>query len=102
MAAHEDPPVARDGTVITDEVAEELAREAEAGYDIDPLQVRPGPGRKSLAGGSGKSPRVNVRLSQELYDRLAAIAEELGQSISDLTREAIDRFVNRQAGAGRR
>lgn len=41
--------ITKSGEVITEEIADELAREAEGGYDIDPSHARHGPGRKSLA-----------------------------------------------------
>jgi hypothetical protein len=99
----EPPPRNRGGTVITDELAEELAREAEAGYGLDQLtDVRTGPGRKSLAGGAGKSPRVNVRLQPSIYERLAQAAADTGGSISDLIRDAIERQLRRLERGARR
>jgi predicted HicB family RNase H-like nuclease len=92
--AREEPPVTRGGVTITDEVADELAREAEAGHEIDPTRVHRA-GRKSLAGGSGKSPRVNFRMPQELYDRAVEMAGETGRSVSDVAREALERHVRR-------
>ncbi len=44
-------------TPITEELADRVAREAEAGFD---LQLSRRVGRRSLTGGPGKSPRVNL------------------------------------------
>jgi hypothetical protein len=82
--------VTKSGTVITEEVADELAREAEAGYDLS--KWRRG-GRPSLAGGAGHSPRVNFRVTPALYENAAARAEQEGKTISELAREALERYV---------
>ena len=81
-----------DGTPITEDLADELAREAEAGYD---LSKGPRVGRRSLAGGGGTSPRVNFRVTADVYARAAARAEEEGKTLSQLTREALEQYVTR-------
>ncbi len=97
-----EPFVTKSGETITEEIADKLAREAEAGYDIDPRQVRPGPGRKSLAGGAGKSPAIQLRLAPDVYERVRAAADEAGESLSDFVRDAIDRQLRRLDRAARR
>lgn len=81
----------KDGTVLTEEIADELADEAERGYDLS--KGRRVIGRPSLAGGTGHSPRVNVRLTAELAERARARAESEGKTLSELAREAIEAYV---------
>ena len=54
-------PRSKSGVQITDEIAEQLADEAEAGYALTPSKRV---GRKSLAGAGGVSPRVNFRMTE--------------------------------------
>jgi hypothetical protein len=87
---------AKDGTVITEELAEQLPDEAEAGYELNtPARV----GRKSLAGGAGQSPRVNFRMTTALHERARERAEREGKTVSQLAREALEAYVG---GGGRR
>nr|HET7120918.1 ribbon-helix-helix domain-containing protein [Solirubrobacterales bacterium] len=79
------------GTVITQEVAEELAEEAERGYDLEHLERR-FVGRPSL-GQSGVSPRVSFRAPSDLYDAAWKRADKEGRSLSDLAREALERYL---------
>jgi hypothetical protein len=81
--------IARDGTVLTDEVIEELVAEAERGYDLSKLEPV---GRPSLSG-SGTSPRLSFRIEADAYDAARKRADEEGLSISELAREAITRYL---------
>ena len=82
--------VTRRGTPVTEELAEELAREAEAGYDLSTFTRV---GRPSLAGSAGMSPRLHFRVSAELYSQAAERAEREGKSISEVAREALERYL---------
>jgi hypothetical protein len=84
------PARSKSGVPITDEIAEQLADEAEAGYD---LKLSKRVGRKSLAGADGTSPRVNFRMTTELQERAQARAEEEGKTISEIAREALEQYV---------
>ena len=84
------PPRSKSGIPITDELAELLADEAEAGYELTPAKRV---GRKSLAGADGTSPRVNFRMTAELQARAQARAEREGKTISQIAREALEEFV---------
>lgn len=84
--------VTRSGTVITEEVAEELAEEAEQGYDPAGLERR-FVGRPSL-GPEGVSPRVSFRADPDLYKAAWARADKEGRSLSDLAREALQRYLD--------
>jgi hypothetical protein len=75
-------------TEITDELIEQLADEAEQGYDSDTILGRRGKrGRPAL--GSGPSTVESVRLDPELKTRLAERAEADGVPVSDVIREAL-------------
>lgn len=76
------------GTPITDELIEELAEEAEAGYDVDEIIARRGKrGRPRL--GAEPSTVESVRLDPELKERLLRRAEDEGVSASEIIREAL-------------
>ncbi|MDQ3726295.1 MAG: hypothetical protein M3335_10475 [Actinomycetota bacterium] len=85
--------VTRDGTVITEELAEEWAEEIERNppdpSDLVPRYV----GRPSL-GGAGHSPRVSFRVSPELSKAAWKRADEEGRALSDLAREALERYLD--------
>jgi hypothetical protein len=82
--------ISKSGVQITDELADKLAAEAEEGYDLSRGRRV---GRKSLAGGNGPSPRLNFRTTPELYDRAAARARREGKTVSQIAREALEKFV---------
>ena len=76
------------GTPIDDELVEELAEEAEAGYDVDEVVARRGKrGRPRL--GSAPSTVESVRLDPELKERLARRADAEGVPVSEIIREAL-------------
>jgi hypothetical protein len=79
------------GTELTPEVLGKLADEAEAGYDLSKAK-RVHRGRPSL-NGSGKSPRLQIRLDDELSQAVHAQAAKENRTISDLTREALRNYV---------
>lgn len=84
------PPRSKSGGPITDQLAEQLADEAEAGYQLtDAKRV----GRKSLGGASGTSPRVNFRMTTQLQARAQARAKREGKTVSEIAREALERYV---------
>jgi predicted HicB family RNase H-like nuclease len=76
------------GEPIDDELIEELASEAEAGYDVEEIVARRGKrGRPTL--GSAPSTVESVRLDPELKERLARRAEDEGVAVSEVIREAL-------------
>ena len=76
------------GTPIDDELIEQLADEAEAGYDVDEIITRRAKrGRPRL--GSAPSTVESVRLDPDLKDRLARRAEEEGVPASEIIRAAL-------------
>lgn len=80
--------VTRQGTEITETIAEELAAEAERGYDLSLGRRR---GRPSLD--QGTSPRVTFRMSAELQERARHRAEQEGKTLSELARDALAEYV---------
>ncbi|MBI2237693.1 MAG: CopG family transcriptional regulator [Actinobacteria bacterium] len=81
------------GTRLTRERVEALAAEAERGYDLSkatPETVRPG--RPSL--GKGVSPRISYRVARGLYARTKAKAKAEGRTVSEIAREALERYVS--------
>lgn len=78
------------GKPITDELLEELADEAEGGYDLSKLKRRPG--RPPI--GSGPADVVPVRLDPELRAQLAARAEAEGETASELIRRALRSYLD--------
>jgi hypothetical protein len=78
----------RSGTPITEELVEQLADEAERGYDVGEIIARRGRrGRPRL--GSEPSTVESVRLDPELKERLARRAEHDGVPVSEVIREAL-------------
>lgn len=44
-------------------------------------------------GGNGPSPRLNFRTTPDLYDRAVARARREGKTVSQIAREALEKFV---------
>ncbi len=84
----------RTSVKVTDELAERLADDAEAGYPPEQVYVRPtGRGRPRLAKGEGPSPRVNARLDDDLANLLERRADREGVHKSDIVREALRAYL---------
>ncbi len=84
------PPRSKSGIPITDELADQLADEAEAGYQLTPAKRV---GRTSLGGTAGTSPRVNFRVTAALQARAQARADREGRTVSEIAREALEEYV---------
>src|SRR5690606_33084097 len=78
------------GVPVTDELVEQLADEANAGYDTAPLRRRGG--RRPL--GSGPADVVPVRLDPELRAALVARADAEHTSASDVIRQALRSWLD--------
>ncbi len=76
------------GVPVTDELIQELADEAERGYDVEVLRKR---GRKPK--GDGPARVVPVRLDDSLLNALDTQAERENASRSDVIRAAIRAYV---------
>jgi len=78
----------KSGAPITDDLVDQLADEAEDGYDVDELVARRGRrGRPRL--GTAPSTVESVRLDPEMKERLRRRAEEEGVPVSEVIREAL-------------
>lgn len=66
----------KDGTVITDEMVEKMADEAEAGCDVDEIERRRAGGHPVM--GSGPASVESVRLDPELKRELLLRASKTG------------------------
>ncbi len=85
------PPRTWSGKVLTDEVADQLADEIESDREVKWARRRP-VGRPSLEG-NGVSPRVSFRIPAELNAALQARANAERRTASDITREALERYL---------
>jgi hypothetical protein len=76
------------GRPVDDDLIEQLADEAEAGYDPDEIVGRRGKrGRPRL--GTAPSTVESVRLDPDLKARLLRRAEDEGVAVSEVIREAL-------------
>ncbi len=83
------------GEVIADKDIDELADEAERGYNLDKA-TKVTVGRPPL-GPKGASPRVQVRVDPDLADALRARARKEHRSVSEIARAALREYVDRAA-----
>jgi predicted HicB family RNase H-like nuclease len=83
--------VTKGGTVVTREVEERWTKECEEGFDLS-TWTRVRVGRPPLDG-ERVSQRVTIRVPPDLYEAAQAKAEKEKRSISNLTREALQRYV---------
>ncbi|HVY77543.1 MAG TPA: ribbon-helix-helix protein, CopG family [Solirubrobacterales bacterium] len=81
----------RSGVELTPEVIDELVKEAERGYDPRELRAQ-FVGRPSLSE-NGVSPRLTFRAPADLHAAAQRRADEEGKSISELAREALQRYL---------
>jgi hypothetical protein len=78
------------GKEITEDLVEELADEAEAGYDVEETLRRRG-GRPPI--GSGPASVESVRLDPELREALAERARRDRETPSSVIRRALRRYL---------
>jgi hypothetical protein len=88
--AGKDHDKTRSGRPVTDDLVDELARRAEAGYDVEET-LRRRPGRPAM--GSGPAGVESVRLDPELRDALASRAERDHEATSSVIRKALRRYL---------
>jgi hypothetical protein len=77
--------------VLTDEVLERVAAEADAGYDVDEMLRRRGRGRPPV--GSSAADAFPVRLDPELRASVAARAERDGVAQGEVIRRALREYL---------
>jgi hypothetical protein len=85
--------VTRSGMVITEEIAEQMAEDFEKNPPDLSTWKRRYVGRPSL-GPAGHSPRVSFRISPGLHKAAWKRADKEGRSLSDLAREAFNRYMD--------
>ncbi len=86
---HYEEFTSRDGCRLTEELAEQLAHQAQ-----DEVRRRNlVPGRKSLAGAGQHSPTIRVRVPEQLRERAERRAADKGVSLCALTREALEQYL---------
>jgi hypothetical protein len=78
------------GKPITDDLVEQLADQAEAGYDVDETLRRRG-GRPPI--GSAAASVESVRLDPELRQALARRAERDRETTSSVIRKALRKYL---------
>ncbi len=78
------------GKAITDDVVNELAGKAEAGYDVDET-LRRRPGRPAI--GSAPASVESVRLEPELRDALTERAQRDDKTTSSVIRRALRQYL---------
>jgi Ribbon-helix-helix protein, copG family len=78
------------GEPITDKMVERLAKNAEAGYDVEET-LRRRPGRPAI--GSAPAAVESVRLEPELQDALAERAERDDETTSSVIRKALRQYL---------
>jgi predicted HicB family RNase H-like nuclease len=81
----------KSGTVVTREMEERWSKEFEEGFDLSTwTTVRVG---RPPLDGERVSQRITIRVPPDLYDATKAKAEKEKRSVSNLTREALERYV---------
>jgi hypothetical protein len=80
------------GDELTPDVIDALAAEAERGYDLSKAK-RVFVGRPPLADGETMG-RIAVRVTNDELNRLRKRAEAEDRTISDLAREALERYLD--------
>lgn len=80
----------RSGEPITEELLEQLAKQAEDGLDVDEIIRRRG-GRPPM--GSAAATVESVRLDPELSQALRERADHEGRTNSDVIREALRQYL---------
>ncbi|MBS1882071.1 MAG: CopG family transcriptional regulator [Actinobacteria bacterium] len=83
--------ITRSGTVVTPGLEERWSKEFEDGFDLSTwTTVRVG---RPPLDGERASQRISIRIPPDLLDAAQAKAEKEKRSISNLTREALQRYV---------
>jgi hypothetical protein len=86
------PTITKAGTRAEPDYERRLAEEAEAGFDPATLSRRHA-GRPSLSGRAGHSKRVDLRVDDETYEAIRRIADRNNRRVSDVVRDAINRYL---------
>ncbi len=82
-----------DGVELTDALIEDLADEAEAGYDVEQLKPRTRRGRPVI-GADAADATVVVRLEPALRSAVSARADHDGVNTSEVVRQALRQYLH--------
>lgn len=82
----------KSGTEFTPELEEELAAEAERGYDLS--KARRHYLDRPVLSPNKRSSRITLTILPAEFDALSKRAEEEGRTITDLAHEALRRYLN--------
>ncbi|MHB8717747.1 MAG: CopG family transcriptional regulator [Candidatus Dormibacteria bacterium] len=86
--------VLKASTPLTSELEEQLAAEAEAGYDLTKARrVDLRPGRPSKGQAAGESPRVAFRVPRGVYEVAKSRAAAEGRTLSTVLRELLAAYA---------
>ena len=88
----DEPAITKAGTRLDPDYEQRLAEEAEAGFDPATLTRRHA-GRPSLSGRAGHAKRVDLRVDDQTYEAIRRIAEKNHRRVSDVVRDAINRYL---------
>lgn len=88
----DEPAITKAGTRLDPDYERRLTTEAEAGFDPSTLTRRRA-GRPSLSGRTGHSKRVDLRVDDQTYEAIQRIADQDNRKVSDVVRDAINRYL---------
>jgi hypothetical protein len=88
----DEPIISKTGTHLDPDYERRLADEAKTGFDPAGLARRRA-GRPSLSGRAGRSKRVDLRVDDETYEAIRRIADKDHRRLSDVVRDAINRYL---------
>lgn len=100
-SGREEKVITKAGDQLADRDVDALAKEAEAGYELDRsrwIKV----GRPPLGRSGGESPRIGFRATMNLYDAAQSQARAEGLTVSALARAAMERYLMSSGRQARR
>ena len=86
-------PVLPDVDLAPEDVRDSKHRRITEEYAAADALAAIGRGRPSLTGAKAPSPQVTFRVTPQLRERAAAEAAKQGRRVSDLAREALERYL---------
>lgn len=80
----------KSGQILTDELIEAMAAEAEAGFS--PAQLRPLPVQRATSN-DGNGPRVEFQVDPATFEALLDRAREENRGVGEVARLALERYL---------
>jgi hypothetical protein len=87
-----EPAITKAGTPLDPDYEQQLTDEAETGFDPATLTRRHA-GRPSPSGRARHSKRVDLRVDDQTYEAIQRIADQNHRRVSDVVRDAINRYL---------